>query len=75
MLALTALSPGWVAFFFIVALVIFLIAAFIGWRTAPAAGQPADGRPVRVLWRVNLIALGLAVYMFVLAWQALASTK
>lgn len=70
MLALTALSPGWVAFLYIVALLILVVAAFRDWR-----GAPPDGRPVRVLWRVNLVALGLAVVTFVWAWQALASTK
>jgi hypothetical protein len=56
MLAMSPLSPTVTAVFFALSFIAFVLAAF-GWST----------------WRMsNLVAIGLALYMFVLAWNAVA---
>jgi hypothetical protein len=59
MLAISVMSPTATAIFFIVGLVLFVLAG-IGFK-------PAGDR-------VHLVGLGLAAYIFVLAWNALAAT-
>jgi len=61
MLAVTAMSGTVQFIFWLVAVVIFLVAAFLPFR-AP------EGRTV------NLVALGLAVASFVFMWAALAAS-
>lgn len=57
LLALSAMSPGWEAFFFIAAVVCFVLATL-------GAG----------FVRVNLVALGLALFVVPFAWNALAAS-
>lgn len=57
MVAVEVLSAGWTAFFYILAVVAFVLAAC-------AAPIP----------RVNLVAAGLALFVFVFAWNAVAAT-
>lgn len=59
MLALNTMSPEFTAIFFIVALVGFVVAAVFSWP-----------------WRSwnFCVAVGLAAWMFVLAWNAVAAT-
>lgn len=56
MIALAAMSAGWQALFFGLAVLVFLLAAF-GSHLAP---------------RINLVALGLALFAFVFFWNELA---
>ena len=57
MLAISTMSAGWTAFFYIIAFVAAAVAAFFSWP-----------------WRQwhFWIALSLAVYFFVQAWNAFA---
>jgi hypothetical protein len=58
MVAVQLLSGGWAALFYGIAVLLFLLGAF-GSSLAP---------------RVNLVALGLALFAFVFFWNALART-
>jgi hypothetical protein len=59
LLALEALDPVIQGIFFLIALVLFVIAAFSGWRTYP--------------WYGGLVALGLAFFTFPFMWNAFAA--
>jgi hypothetical protein len=59
MLAISTMGPTATAIFFIVGFVLF-VAGGVGVK------PPSD--------RVHLLSLGLAAYIFVLAWNALAAT-
>jgi hypothetical protein len=59
MLAISQMSPTATAIFFIVGLLLFVLGG-IGFK------PPGD--------RIHLVSLGLAAYIFVLAWNALAAT-
>jgi hypothetical protein len=61
MLAISVMGATPTAIFFIVSLAFFVLAG-IGFKPG-GAGE-----------RVHLVALGLAAYVFVLAWNALAAT-
>jgi hypothetical protein len=59
MLAISTMSPTATSIFFLVSLALFVLAG-IGFE------PPGE--------RVHLIGLGLAAYLFVFAWNALAAT-
>ncbi len=59
MLAISEMSPTATAIFFIVGFVLFILGG-IGFE------PPGE--------RVHLVSLGLAAYIFVFAWNALAAT-
>lgn len=59
MLALTAMKPGVQAIFYALAVVCFVVATFKTW--APEAKA-----------RIDFTALGLALFVFVFAWNAVA---
>jgi hypothetical protein len=63
MLAVAQLTPTVQAICWFVAMLLFIIAAFIAWP------QPNPGPTWR---RVDLVALGLAFGAFVFFWSALA---
>lgn len=63
-LAMTALTSGWTAAFYGLALALFLLATFLAWPIA----RPS---PRSAYWP-SAIAFGLAAWMFVLFWDALA---
>jgi hypothetical protein len=58
-LAITALDPVVQGIFFLVALILFIIAAFSSYRTYP--------------WYGGLVALGLAFFTFPWMWNAFAA--
>lgn len=60
MLAVHAMSGGTEAVLYFVALVAFIVAAFVAWFLAP-----------RAIW-ATLIAVGLTMFSLVLFWNALA---
>lgn len=55
------LSPGWQAFIYVVALIVFVVAAFKSWAPKLKAS-------------IELVAVGLALVTFVAAWNAIAAT-
>jgi hypothetical protein len=59
MLAITTLSPGWQSFFFATAVILFVL-----------HGIGFDQRAARL----RLDSIGLAVFVFVFLWNALAAT-
>lgn len=60
MLALAVMKPAVQAIFFVLAVVCFLVATFRSW--APEAKA-----------RIDFVALGLALFVFVWAWNAVAT--
>ena len=62
MLAVAAMSGTVQFIFWLVAVLVFLVAAFLPYR------GPAEGRSI------NLVALGLAIASFVFMWAALAAS-
>lgn len=59
LLALAQMDPVIQGFFFLVAVILFVLAAFGGWRAFP--------------WGAGLVALGLAFFAFPVCWNAFAA--
>jgi hypothetical protein len=59
LLALEAMEPVLQGIFFLVAVILFVIAAFSGYRAYP--------------WHTGLVALGLAFFAFPFMWNAFAA--
>jgi hypothetical protein len=66
-LALSVMDPVVQGIFFLVAVVLFVIAAFFGF----SAYATRDGHPTA---RINLVALGLACFAFPFMWNAFAAS-